>query len=549
MIIDNPIKRILLLSANPIGSKYLRLDEEMREIQEGLKRSKNREQYSIAIAQAVRYRDIHRAILEYEPQIIHFSGHGAGEEGLLFEDESGQVKFVDAEALAGLFQLFAEQVECVVLNACYSQYQAKEIAQHINYVVGMSQEIGDRAAIEFAVGFYDALGANKGYEFAYKLGCNLIRVAGIAENLTPQMIISENRQFSNEPNKLFENSTPKLDTTIYIERPPIEDKCYNAIIQPGALIRTKAPQKMGKTLLLENILDYARQQGYQTAKIDLQLADIEILANLKTFLQWLCVDVADSLDLEPQLDKYWQEVFGLNKNCTRYFQKYLLSVTDSPLVLAIDNFERLFDYPEIFPQFCLLMRGWYESAKQGDKIGNIWKKLRLIVVHSTEAYPALDTNHSPFNVGLAIDLPEFNRQQVANLAQQHELAGKLGEQGLSALMGMVGGHPYLVQQAITSLNSANAYQKCQQVTLEELLRLAPTEQGIFSDHLRQQLWHLQHNPQLELGYKKVVMTNTPVRLDTEIAFKLHSLGLVKLSNNDCIPSCDLYRQYFSNRLG
>ncbi|MBD2472672.1 AAA-like domain-containing protein [Nostoc sp. FACHB-145] len=330
-------------------------------------------------------------------------------------------------------------------------------------------------------------------------------------------------------------------TDIYIERPPIEQKCYNAIVQPGALIRIKAPQRMGKTLLLEKILNHARAQGYQTAKLDLKLADIDILANLKTFLQWLCIDVADSLELEPQLDKHWQEVFGLNKNCTRYFQKYLLSITDSPLVLAIDNFERLFDYPEIFPQFCLLLRGWYEAAKQGDKIGNIWKKLRLVVVHSTESYPSLDTNHSPFNVGLAIELPEFSLQQVVELANQSGLE-MLGGPDLNQLIRMVGGHPYLVQQVIAHLKS-------QQTTLEELLRLAPTEQGIFSDHLRQQLWHLQHNPQLETGYKRVVMTNAPVRLDTEVAFKLHSLGLVKLSSNDCVPSCDLYRQYFSNRLG
>ncbi|MEH2009521.1 AAA-like domain-containing protein [Nostoc sp.] len=337
-----------------------------------------------------------------------------------------------------------------------------------------------------------------------------------------------------------DDSGVETDISIYIERPPIEDKCYKAIVQPGALIRLKAPQRMGKTLLLEKTLDYARHQGYQTAKLDLQLADIDILANLKTFLQWLCVDVADSLELEPQLDKHWQEVFGLNKNCTRYFQKYLLLVTDTPLVLAIDNFERLFEYPEIFPQFCLLLRGWYEAAKQGDKIGNIWKKLRLVVVHSTESYPSLDSNHSPFNVGLAIELPEFNLQQVINLAKQQDL-GLLKEQDLAQLMGLVEGHPYLIQSAITHLKS-------QQVTLEELLRLAPTEQGIFSDHLRQQLWHLQHNPQLEIGYKKVVRANAPVRLDTEVAFKLHSLGLVKLVSNDCVPGCDLYRLYFSTRL-
>ncbi|WP_414573111.1 TIR domain-containing protein [Nostoc sp. CCY 9925] len=185
---NDSIHKILLLAANPIGSRYLRLGEEMREIEEGLKRSKNRERYSIATAQAVRYRDIHRAILEHEPQIIHFSGHGAGEEGLVFEDETGAAKLVDGEALAGLFQLFSGQVECVVLNACYSQVQAEAIAQHIPCVIGMKKAIGDPAAIEFAVGFYDALGAKKSYEFAYKLGCNAIRMAGIPEQDIPTFL-------------------------------------------------------------------------------------------------------------------------------------------------------------------------------------------------------------------------------------------------------------------------------------------------------------------------------------------------------------------------
>lgn len=182
------VKKILILSANPLGTRELRLDEEMREIKEGLRRSKRRDQYSIDTAEAVRYRDIHRAILDYEPQIIHFSGHGEGEDGLMFEDETGQVKLVDADAIAGLFELFADQVQCVVLNACYSEYQAEEIARHIDYVVGMREEIGDRAAIEFAVGFYDALGAGRPIDFAHKLGCNLIRMAGIAENLTPILL-------------------------------------------------------------------------------------------------------------------------------------------------------------------------------------------------------------------------------------------------------------------------------------------------------------------------------------------------------------------------
>jgi hypothetical protein len=537
---NNRTRKILLLSANPKGTSRLRLDEEMREIKEGLKRAKKRDDYSIDTAEAVRYRDIHRAILEYEPHIIHFSGHGSGEEGLVFEDETGQTKLVDAEALAGLFQLFANKIECVVLNACYSKYQAQEIARHINYVVGMSQAIQDKAAIEFAVGFYDALGAGQNYEFAYKLGCSVIRMAGIAQELIPQLIPKSNLplQFSSEESSA---NSSAISTNIYIQRPPIEEKCYKAILQPGALIRIKAPQKMGKTLLLEKLLDYARQQGYQTAKLDLKLADSSALADLKTFLQWLCINVSDSLELEAKLDDYWQDSTGLNISCTRYFQKYLLSVIDSPVVFAIDNFERLFKCENIFSDFAPLLRSWYETAKQGDRMGKIWKKIRLVVVYSTESYPTLDTNRSPFNVGLAIELPEFNLSQVEEMVNQYELDGQLSEQDFTQLMELLGGHPYLVQETLENLKS-------QPMTLEELLTLAPTEEGIFSYHLRELLQCLQDNPQLESAYKRVVTANEPVQLNPEITFKLHSLGLVKIVRNDCLPSCDLYRQYFSMRL-
>ena len=181
-------KKILFLSANPKGTSQLRLDEEIREIKEGLRRSKKREGFAIETGHAVRYREIWRAILDSGPNIVHFSGHGLGDEGLVFEDEAGQQKLVGAEALAGLFKLFADQIECVVLNVCYSEVQARAIVEHIPFVVGMNKAIGDRAAIEFAIGFYDGLGAGKTVEFAYELGCNSIKMAGIPEHLTPQLL-------------------------------------------------------------------------------------------------------------------------------------------------------------------------------------------------------------------------------------------------------------------------------------------------------------------------------------------------------------------------
>lgn len=308
----------------------------------------------------------------------------------------------------------------------------------------------------------------------------------------------------------------------YIERDKVESMCFKAILQPGALIRIRSPQRIGKTLLLGKLLEYATQKRYQTAKLDLQLADSNTLNCINTFRRWLSDEVLNNLDPQPDVEEYWQAFNQVNGNLTRFLQKYLLSNIQSPLVLAIDSFEKLFKYPEIFGEFCSYLRVWHDNAKQGDRVGKIWRKLRVVLVYSTETYPELDTNHSPFNVGESIDLPDFNRSEVTTLAKQYQLDEQLGKDGLSKLMDLVGGHPYFIQEAFANLKS-------QQMSLQELLELAPTDEGIYSNFLRQQLWILQHNPQLESAYKQVVMTNASVRLDTEIAFKLHSLGLVKFS--------------------
>ena len=100
----------------------------------------------------------------------------------------GRMQTVQANALAALFELVSNEVECVILNACYSATQAQEITKHINYVIGMNKAIGDKAAISFAIGFYQALGACRSIEDAYRFGCVQIRLQSIPEHLTPVLI-------------------------------------------------------------------------------------------------------------------------------------------------------------------------------------------------------------------------------------------------------------------------------------------------------------------------------------------------------------------------
>jgi hypothetical protein len=90
---------ILFLAANPKGTTPLRLDEEMREIEAGLQRSKYRDRFELEQRWAVSAREMQRSILDLNPQIVHFSGHGVGDNGLAMEAEDGSVHLVRADAL------------------------------------------------------------------------------------------------------------------------------------------------------------------------------------------------------------------------------------------------------------------------------------------------------------------------------------------------------------------------------------------------------------------------------------------------------------------
>lgn len=151
----NQQQKILILAAIPHG---LRLDKEIRKIEDAIRRANKRDSFDIRTRTSVRPQDIRHAIAEEKPQIVHFCGHGLEDGSLLLEDEGGHNKSVSPSGLASLFQLHVNYVNCVVLDACYSAKTAEAISQYINYAIGMNQPVGDKAAIVFAQGFYDGLG-------------------------------------------------------------------------------------------------------------------------------------------------------------------------------------------------------------------------------------------------------------------------------------------------------------------------------------------------------------------------------------------------------
>lgn len=329
---------------------------------------------------------------------------------------------------------------------------------------------------------------------------------------------------------------------LYLDRPPIESDCYDKIRETGAVIRITAPQYTGKTWLLNRILEHARENDCQTVILDFKLANSAVISEYSRFLKWLCSNVSRELNLDNKLADFWDDdLYEAHDNITIYFEKYLLAERTQPLVIALKNVDLVFEIDDFRTDFCGLLRYWSQLYTGGNEAAEIWRQFRLVIVHSTDIYGSSNSNidFSPLEgVGLTVKLPDFTPAQVLKLAQHYQLT--LQKPQIEQFMAMFGGHPYLVQKALTHLRT-------NQFSLEKLLEIAPTEDqnSPFKNHLREYLAALNKNPELAAAYHEVVINQQPVRVEKNYTFKLESMGLVQVQGNDCLPRCGLYRQYFS----
>ncbi|MCU0546432.1 MAG: AAA-like domain-containing protein [Oscillatoriaceae cyanobacterium Prado104] len=426
---------------------------------------------------------------------------------------------------------YLSDIEMKVLQGSWEGKSYDEIAKTYGYSAEyLNKDVGNK--------LWNKLSKALGERITKKNFKEALRRAYEAESLPPASTNLPLQTFTeNIANLQFPEGSVALDSPFYIERSSIDALCSETVVKPGSLIRIKAPEMMGKTSLMTRILARASAENYHAVYLDLSAADRAILTNLDKFLRWLCLMVSRQLKLENKLNEYWDtDILGSNDNCTVYFEEYLLAATANPLVLGLDEVDRIFPYTEVVEDFLGMLRSWHEKAK----ISDIWQKLRLVMAHSTEVYIPLDMNQSPFNAGVPVELLEFDSQQIQYLAGVHGLDWSDGQ--LRELISAIGGHPYLVRLAMYEVSCGN-------ISLTQLLENAASESGIYSSHLRKHLEILQHNPALALALKKVVNSAEPVELDSMQIYKLHSMGIVRRQNNYVIPRCNLYREYFCRVLG
>ncbi|BAY31520.1 hypothetical protein NIES2107_33790 [Nostoc carneum NIES-2107] len=335
-------------------------------------------------------------------------------------------------------------------------------------------------------------------------------------------------------NKISTNFTPQVpfNSEQYIDLPQVESICHREILQPSALIRIKSPGLTGKTHLLKSILQYAQSQEYSAININFLEADQEVLSNIEALNYWFCNTVGYALFGATKMDIYWDKTLSSNMRCSVYFQDYILANLENPLVLGLDNVDHIFPYASLASDFFGLLRAWHEKGRNG----NQWQNLRIILAYSTDVYIPLNINQSPFNVGQIIELPEFTKAQVQELAIRYGL--NWHDKQVEKLTALVGGHPYLVQKALLHIKNQP------HIKLEEVLNTAATPSGLYADHLWEIWVKLKQEPHLITAMKNLVQANQPILLNPEQVRQLNRMGLVRLSGNNVEPRCQLYRLYF-----
>ena len=321
-------------------------------------------------------------------------------------------------------------------------------------------------------------------------------------------------------------------SAFYVER-QADQIAMEAIQRQGVTITIKAPRQMGKSSLLRRIIDAATRAGKQVVFLDFQLFDKSALEDAGVFFRQFCSWMTDELGVDDQVENYWKMPLGNSQCCTRYVSRYLLKELKTPLVLAMDEVESVFD-ASFRSDFFGMLRSWHNDRR----VGSIWKHIDLALVTSTEPYQLIDNlNQSPFNVGEVIELIDFTPEQVTNLNYRH--GSPLTPKQESELMALVGGHPYLIRRALYLVAS-------ERISVANLFTHAAEDRGPFGDHLRHHLFRLGRSHELINGLTQIIRYRQCQ--NEQVFFRLHGAGLVRRENQNVVPRYRLYTDFFQGRL-
>ena len=370
----------------------------------------------------------------------------------------------------------------------------------------------------------------------------------IFNKFRPEWVTDEGRKHAGiaispiTPEIVYPESSEAIDSPFYVLREKIDIKCQNIIDESGCLLKIKAPKQMGKTSLINRLFDYAIQKENYVASCD--FSDVFVDSNnTDKFFYNLSACIAREISNYTERDlnlSSWNQANASPGECTRFLKK-VLKALDKPLVLIFDDTDRIFQYESVYQCFAPILRSWHENGRRPSHGGSSdWKKLKIVLSHSTEEYVELNIDRSPFgNVGITIELEDLTHTEIFELADRHNIND---ERFITSLMNLVGGHPYLIRLAFYYLSQEDLSPK-------KILEEAATDSGIYREHLKRHLARLQKNSALEEALKRILISKQPISIrEQKIKHQLEGIGLITLQRNSATVRYELYRKYFTDYL-
>lgn len=159
------LRTIVYVAAQPQPLRTIDWGEEIRRIQ-GAIRSGTVKNLDLELCTAAQLNDLHYAVSRYLPEALHFSGH-AVPEGIYLRDARGNPFLLAMEHICGIIEAGHAHLQCVVLNARYTDAAAAHIAGHAPLVIGTSAEIHDSTSIRFSESFYQHVALGYDYRASY----------------------------------------------------------------------------------------------------------------------------------------------------------------------------------------------------------------------------------------------------------------------------------------------------------------------------------------------------------------------------------------------
>lgn len=193
---NNTKIRVLLLSSQPgEASSRLRLDERFRQVVNQIRQSPSKKQLDLRCEWAMQSSDVQQALLKHRPHIVHFIGGGRFR-GIALEDDSGSVRPLSPQALAGTLRLLKGDIRIVILDSCYSKVQAAAISREVDFTIGMKSALAETARVDFTTHFYNALAFGRSVLTSFELASSQLEFIAVKESSSPLLLVRVGAQAS-----------------------------------------------------------------------------------------------------------------------------------------------------------------------------------------------------------------------------------------------------------------------------------------------------------------------------------------------------------------